>query len=92
MSSKENDADEKTGDANKRKATIFKGKVFEGVKGDGIHTRGRGHWPQEQGHGIHATRKDRGHMHTAARRSVVRGNTDSLPTASYFTREKMMST
>lgn len=65
MSSKENDADEKTGDANKRKATIFKGKVFEGVKGDGIHTRGRGHWPQEQGHGIHATRKDRGtHGHS----------------------------
>lgn len=67
MSSKENDADEKTGDANKRKATIFKGKVFEGVKGDGIHTRGRGHWPQEQGHGIHATRKDRGAHDTAAR-------------------------
>lgn len=45
MSSKENDAEEKTGDANKGKATIFKGKVFESVKGDGIHTQGRGHWP-----------------------------------------------
>lgn len=36
--------------------------------------------------------KTGGHMTQLQGRSVVRGNTDSLPTASYFTWEKMMST